>query len=75
MHRIGQLAGWFALVVFGLVLLAAGYAGVWYFNPILRLGWIALVCVGGVAFLIWAACVLGGAWQSSIAWWRARGLQ
>lgn len=75
MHRLGSVAGWFALVVFGLALLAAGYAWVWYPNPILRLGWIALVCTGWAAFMIWAVCLIVSAGQRSIAWWRARGLQ
>ena len=71
MHRIARVAGWLALVVFGLVLLAAGYAWAWYPNPILRLGWIVLVCAGCMAFMTWAVCLICGVVQRSIAWWRA----
>lgn len=75
MHRIGRVAGWFALVIFVVVLLAAGVAGSWYSNPIFRLGWFAFFCAGCLAFVTWAVCLIGGVGQRSIAWWRARGFQ
>lgn len=75
MHRVGKVAGWLALVVFVVVLLAAGVAGSWYFNPILRWGWFVLFCVGWLAFMTWAVCLIGSAGQRSLAWWRSRGLQ
>jgi len=71
MHRIGRVAGWLALGVFVVVLLAAGVAGNWYFNPILRLAWFALFCAGCLAFVTWAVCLICGVVQRSIAWWRA----